>query len=252
MNFKATMSNFLTNKLVLNIVSLIALFNVIGYMVMGHFNNVVLFIILAILVRYFSKNMIIVLGIPIIFVNLISLKGFRYEGMENNTNDKNISDKKVEAKEKKVEAKKDIKQQEMIRKINNQKSSQGLAMTPLDDTPTSSDATDTQETFEAGRRKNRGNQIDYAATVEDAYDQLNSILGSDGIKSLTSDTQNLMKQQAQLAESMKNMAPLIQGIMPMAKQAQDMMKTMGGDGNQGLGNIMDMAKKLSSNMGVAK
>jgi hypothetical protein len=244
MNFKAAMSKFLTNKLVLNIVSLIALFNVIGYMVMGHFNNVILFILIAVLVRYFSKNMIIVLGIPILFVNLLSLKGFRYEGMENNTNDK-----KVDSKEKKAETKKDAKQDEMIRKINYQKkSSQGLAMTPLDDTPT----TDTQETFEAGRRKNRGSQIDYAATVEDAYDQLNSILGSDGIKRLTSDTQNLMKQQAQLAESMKGMAPLIEGIMPMAKQAQDMMKSMGGDGESGLGNIMDMAKKLSSNMSAAK
>jgi hypothetical protein len=244
MNFKAAMSKFLTNKLVLNIVSLIALFNVIGYMVMGHFNNVILFILIAVLVRYFSKNMIIVLGIPILFVNLLSLKGFRYEGMENNANDT-----KVDAKEKKAETKKDAKQDEMIRKINYQKkSSQGLAMTPLDDTPT----TDTQETFEAGRRKNRGSQIDYAATVEDAYDQLNSILGSDGIKRLTSDTQNLMKQQAQLAESMKGMAPLIEGIMPMAKQAQDMMKSMGGDGESGLGNIMDMAKKLSSNMGTVK
>ena len=45
MNFKAALSKFLTNKLVLNIVSLLALFNVIGYMVMGYFNIVVLFII---------------------------------------------------------------------------------------------------------------------------------------------------------------------------------------------------------------
>ena len=171
--------------------------------------------------------------------------------MENNTNNKNVNEKKLDAKEKKAETKKDAKQQEMIRKINYQKSSQGLAMTPLDDT-NNTDSTDTQETFEAGRRKNRGNQIDYAATVEDAYDQLNSILGSDGIKNLTNDTQNLMKQQAQLAESMKNMAPLIEGIMPMAKQAQDMMKSMSGDDNNGLGNIMDMAKKLSSNMNGAK
>ena len=251
MNFKAAMSKILTNKLVLNIVSVIALLNVIGYMVMGHFNNVVLFIVLAILVRYFSKNMIIILGIPLIFVNLLSLKGIIHEGMENNTNNKNVNEKKLDAKEKKAETKKDAKQQEMIRKINYQKSSQGLAMTPLDDT-NNTDSTDTQETFEAGRRKNRGNQIDYAATVEDAYDQLNSILGSDGIKNLTNDTQNLMKQQAQLAESMKNMAPLIEGIMPMAKQSQDMMKSMSGDDNNGLGNIMDMAKKLSSNMNGAK
>ena len=74
MKLNSAITNFLTNKWVLNIVSLIALLNVIGYMVIGNFNNVIIFLVLAILVRYFSKNMIIVLGIPLIFVNIFSLK----------------------------------------------------------------------------------------------------------------------------------------------------------------------------------
>jgi hypothetical protein len=65
MKLKSGASKFLTNKLVLNIVSVIALFNVIGYIMMGNFNNVIFFILLAVLVRYFSKNMIIVLGTPL-------------------------------------------------------------------------------------------------------------------------------------------------------------------------------------------
>ena len=83
MKLKSAITNFLTNKWVLNIVSLIALLNVIGYMVIGNFNNVIVFLVLAVLVRYFSKNMIIVLGIPLIFVNLFSLKGnsYHFEGM---------------------------------------------------------------------------------------------------------------------------------------------------------------------------
>ena len=60
MKFNAVVYNFLTNKLVLNVVSFIALLNVIGYAVMGKFNNVLFFIVLAILVKYFSKNMIII------------------------------------------------------------------------------------------------------------------------------------------------------------------------------------------------
>ena len=42
------------------------------------------FIVLAVLVRYFSKNMIIVLGVPLILVNLFHLNNNSYqiEGME--------------------------------------------------------------------------------------------------------------------------------------------------------------------------
>ena len=160
MNFKAALSKFLTNKLVLNIVSLLALFNVIGYMVMGYFNIVVLFIVIAILVRYFSKNMIVVLGIPLILINLISLrKNMSFEGMENAT--KETIDK-------------------INKQANNAKSNVLGTQTPLEPT---ADTVDNSESFEAGRRKNRNtnSKIDYASTIEEAYDNLNNILGSDGI-----------------------------------------------------------------------
>ena len=91
---KSTVTSFLTNKWVLNIVSFLALFNVIGYMIMGNFNNVIFFIVLAILVKYFSKNMIIILGVPLIIVNLLSVKnghGFM-EGIEDKDKDKTQAD----------------------------------------------------------------------------------------------------------------------------------------------------------------
>ena len=78
MKLNSAISNFLTNKLVLHIVSFLALFNVIGHMVIGHYNIVVYFILIALLVRYFSKNMIVVLGVPLILVNLMSLKDGSY------------------------------------------------------------------------------------------------------------------------------------------------------------------------------
>ena len=99
--------------------------------------------------------------------------------------------------------------------------------------------------------KNRGYEIDYATTIEDAYDQLNSILGSDGVQRLTSDTQNLMKQQMQLAEAMKNMEPMVQSIAPMVKNLQGMMGQMG-DGKEGLNGLMDLAKKFAGQAAPAK
>ncbi len=245
MNFKASLSKFLTNNLVLNIVSLLALFNVIGYMVMGYFNVVILFIVIAILVRYFSKNMIIVLGIPLIFVNLMSLqRNTSFEGFE--------GENKEAVKDTIKETEQD-NHKKIINKINkqvNKKTSQGLPQTPLEPTAVDTTTTDTSESFEAGRRKNRGNPIDYASTIEDAYDQLNSILGSDGIQRLTEDSQRLMKQQSQLAESMKQMGPLIKGMEPMLSKAQEMMSSMGDD-KAGLGNMMEIAKNFSKNFAGA-
>ena len=122
--------------------------------------------------------------------------------------------------------------------------------TDASDSPSSDMATmpKTDESFEVGRSKKRsggGYKVDYASTVEDAYDELNKIIGGDGIKRLTSDTQNLMKQQLQLAEAMKGMGPLIQNMAPLMEQAQGLMNGMG-SGKDGLGDIMKMAQQFTN------
>jgi len=227
MNLKSTVSNILTNKMVLNVVSVIALLNVIGYMVMGDLNNVLFFIILVILVKFFSKNMIIVLGIPLIIVNLFAMQriSYRIEGMENK-NTENNDDNKTK-----------------LAVTDNS--------TDLSNNIIASNVQDKKQTgFEVGRKKSGNSKIDYAATIEDAYDDLNKILGSDGIKSLTDDTQRLMKQQMELAESMKSMGPIFDKMLPMAQQAQDMMVGMDTQGN-GMAGLLDMAKKMSNSLGGA-
>jgi hypothetical protein len=235
MKINSAVSKILTNKWVLNIVALLALLNVIGYMVMGNLNNVLFFLVLAVLVRYFSKNMIIVLGVPLIVVNLFSLKGQSYyhiEGMENNANSKQNHN-------------------ETIKKINDEANKKLPAVLPGTGTE-SPDAVEssnvkTDEHFEVGRAKNGQSKIDYASTIENAYDDLNKILGSDGIKSLTDDTQRLMKQQMQLAESMQMISPLVEKMMPMAQQMKGMMEGMNGNG--GMSKLMDMAKQMAGGLG---
>ena len=235
MKVKSAVSKILTNKWVLNIVSLLALLNVIGYMVVGHFNNVAFFIVLAVLVRYFSKNMIIVLGVPLVLVNLFSLKGYRLEGFEEKKHD------------------------ETINKINDEKRRKDDSHPILpshtneakDDVEASND-TKTDEHFEVGRRsKNGASKIDYAATIESAYDELNKVLGSEGMKSLTDDTQRLMEQQTQLAKSMEGLAPLVEKMMPMAQKMQGMMESMDTKGT-GMSGIMDMAQKMTKGLGTSK
>lgn len=220
-NAKLFMKDLLRNKLLLNIVAFIALLNLLSFIIIGNINSAIFFIVLALLIRYFSKNMIIVLGIPIIFVNLLSFKTYR-EGLETpDVGGSNVTVEKTDEKDEKINEK---------------------------DEKTSSNGTAPEENFEVGRAKNKGaNKIDYATTIEDAYDDLNKILGSDGIKRLTDDTQHLMKQQMDLAKSMESMTPLIENMLPMAQQAQKMMASMDG-GSNGLGNIMEMAKKMSSGL----
>ena len=235
MKINSQVSKILTNKWVLNIVALLALLNVIGYMVMGNLNSVLFFLVLALLVRYFSKNMIIVLGVPLIVVNLFSLKGKSYyyiEGLENNTTNHN----------------------DTIKKINDDKQKSQTAVMPGTDTEHTTNGPEsanvkTDENFEVGSAKNGGSKIDYASTIENAYDELNKVLGSDGIKSLTDDTQRLMKQQMDLAQSMNSLGPMVEKMMPMAKQMQGMMEGMNGSG--GMSGLMDMAQKMAKGLGSA-
>ena len=244
MKIPTALHNLLTNKIVLNIVCVLSALNMIGYLVTNNFTAILFFIVLAILIVQFNKNMIIVLGIPLILVNFFVATGItkKIEGNQNMgdmTKDGAVTDGATTDGATKNNT-----------TMNNtdkpaKKTGQGLPITPLD--PVSS--TETDEAFEVGRAKRGGSKIDYASTVEDAYDQLNSILGSEGVKRLTDDTQKLMQQQMQLAESMKGMGPMIKQLEPMMNQAKGLLEGMGGDGKDGgMANIMEMAKKFTGSL----
>ena len=240
MKMPSVLQNLLTNKIVLNVVCVLSALNIIGYLTMGKTTAILFYIVLAILITQFNKNMVIVLGVPLILVNLFVSNEYSFvEGMETNsdttspttpTKPSDTSDSKAIPPEQKAALNNALKQD---------KKSGGVAMTPLEPTTT-------EEPFEVGRAKRRGAgpQIDYAATVEDAYDNLNSILGGEGIQKLTADSQNLMKQQMQLAKSMSDMKPMIESLEPMMRQAQGMLEGMSGENGAGMQGLMEMAQKM--------
>ena len=94
MKQKMTLAKFLSNKTVLNIVFVIALITVVGYLMIGDIQSVVLFILSVLSISYFSKNMIVVLGVSIMLVALFSMRNRRVEGME--INKTKVADKKEE------------------------------------------------------------------------------------------------------------------------------------------------------------
>jgi hypothetical protein len=233
MKIKSALSKILTNKIVLHVVFFIAFINIITYVVMGNIDAVIYFLILGVLIGNFSKNMIIVLGVPVILVNLFVIsKHSRVEGFSNSSDTRDSSKQGLSGK--------------------NTPSTSATSQDPIipSDEPNSpsvnplSSNSGPSESFEVGRDKKKGGyDIDYAATIEDAYDELNKVIGGDGIKKLTQDTQGLMNQQLQLAEAMKGMGPLIKGMAPIMKQAEGLLGGMKENG--GLDGIAAMAKKFT-------
>ena len=217
MNLRASLSSLLTNKNVLNIVFFVSVLNVIGYVIYRNYEAVTYFVLIGLTMAYFSKNMIIILGVPLILVNLFSMgKRKVYEGLEN----------KVTQDEKAVEDQKEFADVAGIANVNVSEKKE--------------DDVKGKEKFEVGRKKGQYN-IDYASTIEDAYDDLNKIIGGEGIQRLTADSQRLMKQQQQLAKAMEGMGPLIEKMAPMLEGAQSMLKSVGGGEN--LSKVVEGLKK---------
>lgn len=67
--------------------------------------------------------------------------------------------------------------------------------------------------------ESEGHRIDYSKTLEAAYDNLQDVLGKDGIKGLTGETTKLINEQQNLMKSM-------QSIGPMMSQATEMMSSL--------------------------
>jgi|688.fasta_scaffold05763_4 hypothetical protein len=85
------------------------------------------------------------------------------------------------------------------------------------------------------KHDNFGPRLDYAATIEQSYQNLDSLLGSDSIKQLTGDTQKLMQQQQNLFNTMNQMVPVLEGAQNMLKNMdmKSLTETLSGMGNLG-------------------
>ena len=200
-------------------------------MMHNNFNAIIFFALIGYLVYNFSKNMTIVLLIAIIMTNLFMVKSQR-EGLENadmgdaamadaagadataGANAAGASDAATSALAKMAAdaAAASANEEEDVPILPVPAPAPGPAMPT---TTTTTGGTVGAESFH--NKKSKDTRIDYGTTLEDAYDDLSKILGGDGVNKLTNDTQNLMRQQLQLAEAMSSMGPLL-------KDAKDMLK----------------------------
>ena len=81
--FKNSLKNLLKNKIVLYVLVASALTNILGYISMNNNQAIVLFISLGLITSFFSRNMIVILIVPLILVNLLIGVNVGVEAMSN-------------------------------------------------------------------------------------------------------------------------------------------------------------------------
>jgi len=167
------MDKVLNDKNVLYVVFVLAILNLLGYLLTNNLEAIVFFLMVGFLSTYFSKNMIIVLIIAMISTSLFaSTRPSTTEGMSTNSS-----------------------RRSMI------KSSIPRDATPEEDPETTGEAMETLNSQEP--------RIDYANNLEKAYENLQSTIGKEGIKGLTKQTESLVNQQKELMDNITNMQPFL-------------------------------------------
>ena len=254
---KLLYSPFLQNKFVLYGSLVVLLLAIIRFLANNNFNAIILMALIGLLTTYFSKNMIIVLLTPLLAIFVIELtRGhMMLEGLENKEKTKE-GEKTQTTANGDAESEKPASEDKSatttdgqtgqnpadkakpvtppVEKVSTQKPAKKQGMAKLK--PASYDGKEDHDE----KTSNNGNRIDYASTLEQAYDNIENIIGEDGVRGLTDQTKSLMNQQKQLMNNMKDIEPLL-------KSAQGFMAQMTGEG--GLSGISTMLQGFA---GTAK
>ena len=229
----------LKNKYVLYVLLVLAIINVLGYVALQDYDSLALFVAVGVLSTYFSKNMAVNLLLAIAVTSLIAINKRVVEGMKNKEEDDEVEEKpKKKAKKGKKEGMKEGNSPQECTgegqstcpagKVCN--AGQCVPETFQNNVPPSSPAAVDEDDDEAV-----GDRIDYAATMEQAYDNLQTMLGDDGIKSITSETKKLVNQQKDLMKTLNSMAP----VLNTAKE------TLSGMDLPNIGEMGNLLKKLN-------
>lgn len=220
---KFSLKSLLRNTKVLYLVFGLALINFFTYIMHNQFDAVVAFLVFGFITRYlFSKNMIVVLLTAMFITNsMMSLSYFQgkiVEGMKN----KNIKENNTNKNKKKGDQKKTNEHFESrIGHGDLSNNNEDLGEDEVND-------------IMDGKKSPK---VDYASTLESAYDNLDKLLGSDAIRNMSEDTQRL-------AEKQKKLMGNIQKLEPMMNKAGEMLQSLD------MGKMGDMLKGLEGKMGM--
>jgi hypothetical protein len=257
------LASLLKSKNVLYVVLFFSLLNLFSYLMLKQLDAVAFFIIIGFLSTYFSKNMIIVMLTSVISTFLlvqIKMLGKVQEGMEDKTaSEADEADKAATASEadKTVEVvdapkKMDTKAADLkalaTPSIGSNTSATGMtsaeraAATKMTDSTKGTTSTEKFSQQITPARYNAADdddmprhkpKIDYAATLETAYDNLDKLLSSDAIKNMSADTGRLAEKQQMLMGNIEKITPIMEKAGSILKgfdmgAITKLMKNVGG------------------------
>jgi hypothetical protein len=217
-------SPWLQNPILLYLVMFLSAVNLIGYVRMRKPLYVICFLAVGYGIFLYSKNKLIALLSAILVTNML-LPAFLPRGyMEGMENKDSAATSSGDAASNTDQKKKVDEAKEKAKEVRAARENTGSVETETSETPEPLKSGSIKE----GSKKPR---IDYASTVKDAYKNLTDMLGPEGIKGLTKDTKELVKEQSKLTDAMNNMAPLLDNAKSLL-------------GKMDMGNLNDMMKKF--------
>jgi hypothetical protein len=240
MNIKRLFNKLLENKNFYYVILALTLIHLLLYAYRGSYKAISFLILSAIIIYNFNKKPVLVLLLSLIATHFFVAGNSIYEGLENKEingeikNDENINKlKDTDPELAKVAAgvSNGTITGENAQKVAEKKKEVATNVSSKIKDPNNPETTETTETtepvpesFEGGKKGTV--RLDHAATIETAYDDLQNILGSDGINKLTQDTQKLISQQKNLFTTMEQLAPAVKETMSML-EGMDMKGIVG-------------------------
>lgn len=271
---KMDMNSLLRSRNTLYLVLFLSVMNLFSYLMLKQLDAVAFFIIVGFLATYFSKNMIIVLLAAMVSTFLLvqvrllgnsGREGLKMRDASGNVmkdekdKDEKDKDEKSEDKDTKSEDK-DKKMDEKDKKTDEKKEFTGKereeATKPSGDLKTAN--SEKKEKFTQQLNPARYNaaddddtprhkpKVDYSATLESAYDNLDKLLSSDAIRNMSEDTGRLAEKQQKLMGNIQKLTPImdkassvlqgldIGGISGLMNGIQERMKGFGKQGDEGM------------------
>jgi hypothetical protein len=218
---EARASSLATDKNVLYIMLVIAVINVVGYLMMGNFEAVIFFAIVAYLSTFFTKNMVIVFLISILATNFLMVSKVNYfsrmsskEGMQTK------EDTDAEAKD---AASKDAAATKAVATATPKPSASADTPKP---TPTNSKKTSGEKEGMNGKLAPAkfndddedegsaspfpGTKAETNAQMERAHDSLQNIGAGASAGAMKLQTAEVMQQQKVLMDNIKTMQPFLE------------------------------------------
>lgn len=202
-NSNPIFNKFTNNKIILYVVASISLLSLFGHLMYSEFSAIILFFLVGGVTYSITKNMTVVLGTAFVVTSIANMSSgiiVNKEGMKASMK-KGTQEEPSEEETTEEESTQEPTQEESTQKSTNNKKQEALSqLTPalFNNIP---------------NKQQMQKQLGQATEMEQAYDNLEKIMGKENIQSISSDTKDLIKQQNELIKQLKTMTPALNEAM---------------------------------------